>query len=221
MEPTSTTDSDCTSDPVKLKGKELEKLCIYRMQQEEVRGVATMSRYGVQTSMVDEKWIPIRSLPDFEGIMFGGRQFVIEVKVCSAASFPLDDDKFKARQLKHLMTRGRFGAVSMLLIHFNGRVLAKKTEPAITWALPVYPEHDFWREFDRGEVKRIARSDCEQYGHEVPWTVFAGCRKESPDLVGAVKALSERFKGAPVRGNHHELQRAASHGAAEEILPDR
>lgn len=192
MSGTGETDSAVASEPVKLKGKELEKLCIYRMQQEEVRGIATMSRYGVQTSMVDEKWIPIRSLPDFEGVLNGGRQFVIEVKVCSAASFPLDDDKFKARQLKHLMTRGRFGSISMLLIHFNERVLAKKTEPPVTWAFPVYPEHDFWREFDRGEVKRITRDDCEQYGDAVRWGVFPGCRKVSPDLVGVVKSLSEK-----------------------------
>lgn len=31
-----------------LKGKELEELCIYRMQCEETAGLATMSRYGVQ-----------------------------------------------------------------------------------------------------------------------------------------------------------------------------
>lgn len=33
-----------------LKGKDLEELCIYRMQCEEAAGLATMSRYGVQGS---------------------------------------------------------------------------------------------------------------------------------------------------------------------------
>lgn len=172
-----------------MNGKELEKVCIYRMEQEEKAGVATMSRYGVQASMFEDEWHPIQSLPDFEGILAGGRQFVMECKVCSQASFPLDDDKFKARQLRHLNKRARFGAISFLLLHFRERQLKTKAEDAITVAFPVHPEHEFWRAFDRGEVKRITRQDVEQYGEPVSWNVVQGCRKESPDLVCAIRRM--------------------------------
>lgn len=175
-----------------MKGKELEKLCIYRMEHEEARGRATMSRYGVQASMVDEKWIPIQSLPDFEGIELGGHQFVMECKVCSAASFPLDSDKFKDRQLRHMLKRSAFGAVSFLLLHFKERELKTKSEPARTIAFPVDPEHPFWLQFSRGEVKRITKLDAEQYGEAVHWTVLPRCRKESPDILDAIDRIRSR-----------------------------
>lgn len=173
-----------------MKAKDFEKVCAYRMEREEKDGVATMTRYGVQASMLDGKWIPITSLPDFEGVLPpDGHQFVFDCKVCSQASFPLDDDKFKRRQFRHMVTRSRFGATCFLLIHFTERVLKQRTDEAMTVAFPVAIDHPFWEQFDRGEVKRISRLDAEQYGFRIEWSVKQGCRKESPDIVAAVESL--------------------------------
>lgn len=180
---------------MKLLSKEFEELCLYRMRQEQDLGRATMSRYGVQGNFIDGKWQPVQSLPDFEGIVFGGRQFVTDCKVCSAASFPLDDDKFKRRQLRHMLTRSRFGAICFLLIHFNPRELAKGVVPAATWAFPVYAEHPLWMAFDRSETKRIRPADCEEYAEHVEWNTLPGGRSERPDVLGAVLRLVERREG--------------------------
>lgn len=177
---------------MKLISKEFEELCLYRMRQHEERGEATMSRYGVQGNFIDGNWQPVQSLPDFEGLIVGGRQFVTDCKVCSQASFPLDDDKFKRRQLRHMLTRSRFGAICFLLIHFNPRELAKGIVPASTWAFPVYRDHPLWVAFDRSETKRIRPADCEEYAERVEWNTLPGGRSERPDVLSAVLRLAER-----------------------------
>lgn len=211
-------------------GKQLEELCIYRMQHEETAGTATMSRYGVQGSyhyagsnnngsvdydMIarsagvdrakvqnifryfdpqqsgnnDMVWQPMQSLPDFEGVLLGGRQFVFDAKVCSQASFPLAESTMKERQLRHLLRRAQFGAISFLLIHFNARSLITKSIPARTIAFPVRPDHPFWEAFARGEIKRITEQDAELYGIHVEWNIATGKRKLSPDLITAIHEI--------------------------------
>jgi len=175
-----------------MKAKEFEEVCLYRMRQHEERGEATMSRYGVQANMIDGKWTPVSSLPDFEGLI-AGRQFITDCKVCSQASFPLDDDKFKRRQLRHMLTRARFGATCFLLIHFPPRELKTRVDPAQTWAFPVYADHPLWVAFDRSETKRITRADCEEYAELVEWNTLPGGRTPRPDIVSAVLALSGKM----------------------------
>lgn len=175
-----------------MKAKEFEDVCLYRMRQEEELGRATMSRYGVQGNFIDGAWQPVQSLPDFEGLIEGGRQFITDCKVCGAASFPLDDDKFKRRQWRHMVTRSRFGAVCFLLIHFSERELKTRTEPAETWAFPVMLPHPFWNEFDAGSAKRITRQDCEEYAVKVEWNTLPGGRTTRPDVLAAVIALAQR-----------------------------
>lgn len=173
-----------------MNSKDFEEICLYRMRQHEDRGEATMSRYGVQGSFVDGKWQPIVSLPDFEGLLPpAGRQFIFDCKLCAAASFPLDDDKFKRRQLKHMLTRSRFGAVCFLLIHFSERTLKRSIEPAETWAFPVFAEHPLWAAFDRGETKRITRLDCQEYAVSVEWNTLPGGRTPRPDVLVAIRAM--------------------------------
>jgi penicillin-binding protein-related factor A (putative recombinase) len=180
-----------------VKGKEFEQACIYTMEGQERLGEATMSRYGVQASFVDGEWRPIHSLPDFEGILRGGRQFVFECKVCSQASFPLDDDKFKRRQLRHMLVRSQFGAITFLLIHFTERELSKRTEPARTVAFPVFGSHRFWQAFDRGEEKRINRAACDEYAINVTWEPAPRGRTDRPNILEAIKELSEPRDVAP------------------------
>lgn len=156
----------------------------------------TLGRYGVQVSyMKDEtgqmKLIALASLPDFEGIMPGGRQVVFDCKVCNQASFPLDtESKSKSRQLSHLLKRGKFGAVAFYLVHFPERVLKTRTDPEETYAFPVHPDHPFWEAFERGEKKRITREDCLEYAVPVEWNVLPGGTKPRPDIVLAVMCLA-------------------------------
>lgn len=172
-----------------MKAKEFENVCIFAMEFAERGGDATMSRYGVHASLIDGKWRPIESLPDFEGVFRDGHQFIFDCKVCSQASFPLDDDKFKRRQLRHMLRRSDFGVTCFLLIHFNERQLQKRTESARTVAFPVYRDHPLWVAFDAGEVKRIGRDHCDQYGVDVCWFTPPGAKKLRPALVRAIQDL--------------------------------
>lgn len=177
---------------MKRPAKQFEDDCLERMRKEEARGNATMSRYGVQVSMVGEQLIQVPSLPDFEGVLLGGRQFVFDCKRTGASSLSIDDHKFKDRQLRHMLTRARFGAVCFVLIHWSERVLKTRTDPEVTWAFPIHPEHEFWRAVDRKEVKAITREDCEEHGELVPWDTFPGERKPRPNVLAAIKNLVER-----------------------------
>jgi penicillin-binding protein-related factor A (putative recombinase) len=143
------------------------------------------------------EWRPIQSYPDFEGVLMGGRQFIIEAKVCNAASFPLDDDKFKARQYRHLTRRAKFGAISLIVLHFPVRQLKKSLTPALTVAIPVHPDLPLWEAFDRGEVKRITRTDCELHGLEVLWTIPDRCRRPVPDILAAIERVADDRSASP------------------------
>jgi penicillin-binding protein-related factor A (putative recombinase) len=176
-----------------MKAKEFEEHCLYRMRKNEERNEATMGRYGVQgVYMRNEKnteqmlWKPIRSLPDFEGVIPGGRQFIFDCKVCSAASFPLDETFFKRRQLKHMITRARFGVICFLLIHFPKRIMKKQTDLEETWAFPIEEDHPFWIAFDHGEKKRITREDCREYAVKVSWTTLGISKTQRPDILGTI-----------------------------------
>ena len=173
-----------------MNGKDFERITLHRLEWEERQGRCTAGRYGVQGVFIDGKWSPIKSLPDLEGVLLGGRQFCFELKVCSQASFPLDDDKLKARQLKHLTRRARFGAIAFLLIHFAARELKTKSEGPMTTAFPVLPGHPFWDAFDRGESTRIARDDAEHFGVPVAWNAPGARKNSTPDGLAAILELS-------------------------------
>lgn len=172
-----------------MNGKDFEKLVQQQMDREEARGLATMSRYGTHAVLVEGKWTPIHSLPDFEGVLMGGRQFVFDAKVCSSrASLDLNDEKLKKRQLKHLLTRARFGAIAFLLIHFPERALKTKTVPALTVAFPVSGLMSFWQRVDAGEIKSLGREDALELGFEVAWTNGRGNPK--PDLLPVILEMA-------------------------------
>lgn len=175
----------------RLKSKEFENLCKFAMEDEERRGQATMTRCGVMVTMKTNngkiEWRPIRSLPDFEGIIAPeGRQFVFDCKVCSQPSLDIQDSTFKDRQLKHLLKRDAFGAICCVLIHFNPRVLKTKREPAETFAFPVSKSHPFWEAVNRNEIKTISRAACAEYAVPVEWVTPSGKRTPRPDLLTAL-----------------------------------
>lgn len=218
-----------------MKGTDFEKLCVYRMEQEQELKRAIMGRYGTKSITIGEKPLDVESWcarlrrgpvnvgvidqlvkdaretgrrtqamesnPDFEGLLPPrGRQFVLDAKVCSQASFPLDkESKSQSRQLLHMLDRDEYGAVCFYLIHFPQRTLVKSVEPSQTWAFPVSRQHPFWRKFHRGEAKRISRADCQEYAVPVEWNCLPGKQKETPDIVMAIYELAAKLnKGGEV-----------------------
>lgn len=179
-----------------MKGSDLEKIVTERLHQERQAGRASVGRYGVQAARSKDDWIIMQSLPDFEGVFAGGRQLIFDCKVCGQASFGLSDYRretggARARQLKHMLERAEFGATCFFLIHWAERRLAKRTDPPITYALPVHPHLRLWEEFAAAERKRLTRDDCEFHGCEVPWTLHSDRdRKPRPDVIGAARQLA-------------------------------
>lgn len=171
-------------------GKDLEEACIAAIQHSE--DTATMGRYGVSSVMVGGRFTPIKSLPDFEGVMMGGRQFIFDAKVCGKASFPIDD-KVMARQVPHMLRRARYGAISFLLVHFNPRELSRKTVPSLTVAVAVHPELQLWRDVDGGFVKSISRDHCLDYGVTLDWDKPGRAKRQLPKLCDAIVELEKLF----------------------------
>lgn len=185
----------------RMTGKELEAIVKERLSKELELGTCHITRYGVQVSRVGDgaaDLIVMQSLPDFEGIVPGGRQTIFDCKACSQASFDLTEYRTETggareRQLRHMIDRAKLGAVCFFLIHWNRRQLATKTEPAVTYAFPIHPELIFWRDFYAGERKKITRQDCEWIGFEVAWNARDREHKPRPDVLAAVHTLGKLY----------------------------
>ncbi|KKN29878.1 hypothetical protein LCGC14_0839560 [marine sediment metagenome] len=189
---------DIIQAPSALKGKELEKLCMLDAAWQKLRRGYSMGRYGVQVQFRKDpdtgkaEMTPVPSLPDFEGALPpNGRQFITDAKVTSSASFSIHS-YFAERQLSHMLDRADYGVICFILIHFNERVLKRSVHAAMTYAFPVYRQHAFWQQHDRGEVKSIDKLDCSEHGAWVKWWLPERCRAARPNLLAAVKALGER-----------------------------
>jgi penicillin-binding protein-related factor A (putative recombinase) len=175
-----------------LKGSEFEGIVQGRLDKYREAGLASISRYGVQAVRSRDQWHVIQSKPDYEGLVMSGPQVIFDCKVCSQASFPLDEYRNdvkapKRRQLNHMIERARYGAKCFFLLHWNPRDLATKKDQAITYAFWVSSEIGFWERFFAGEIKRITREDCQAYGSVVPWTLFGPRdRVQQPDILAVL-----------------------------------
>jgi penicillin-binding protein-related factor A (putative recombinase) len=173
-----------------LTGNEFEKLIVFRAKELEESGLLTLTRYGVQAVMMNNRetgkpeWQIQKSLPDFDCCIKGGQQMVIEAKVCSQPSYRIrNNDQKHPKQIDHMLRRSRFGARCFFMIHFNPRELVKKSEPAETFAVPVDPDSNFWREYESCERTNINRMEADLYGIRVPWNLHSKrARNLSPDL---------------------------------------
>jgi penicillin-binding protein-related factor A (putative recombinase) len=177
-----------------LTGKEFEKLVLWRARTyDEPNGLYCMGRYGVMSIFKDNEWMPVPSLPDFEGILMGGRQFIFDAKTCSQSSYALSGGTSKSfeHQYKHLRRREAFGAICFLLMHFNARDLKTKQEPAFTSLLSV-GDTPLWRAYDAGEQKTITRKEAEMYGIPVTWDTPGHKKIPSPDLYTAIMATQQK-----------------------------
>ena len=179
-----------------LDGKELEACVVYRCHEiDEKAGRYTLCRYGTTAVMIEQLWTPVKSLPDFEGALAGGRQFIIECKTCSQASYALSGGTSKSfvNQHKHLRKRSRFGVLTAMLIHFNERVLKTKVDPEFTVLLPVNDNMVIWQQYDKGVQRHISRVEARTYGIEVVWDIPKGRQKLSPNLYNAILELQTRI----------------------------
>jgi len=191
---------DPCSPPATLggNGKELEELLMNEAKRLENDGILTMGRYGTMVSMVDDAWLPVPSLPDFDGVRGSGRQFIIEAKVCSQPSFRIQSDKIKHKQVKHMLKRSQFGVDCHVLIHFNARTGITFYDPPFTVAMPIrcgdFGWHRTWEQFAECKVKdqefpSLTRAIAMERGTPVKWHIPPRANKPRPDLLGLVGEL--------------------------------
>lgn len=184
-------DDNTVPTPDKVGAKELETLIIWQATKiDEPERRYTLGRYGVMSVFVGGNWMPVPSLPDFEGILKGGRQFIFDTKVCSQASYALTGGTSKSfkHQYKHMQRRAKFGALCCLFMHFGARKMKTKEDPAFTIMLPIYDTHPLWEAYERGEQKSITRQEAKLYGIPVRWHT-PGQSKVLPALYEGVKEL--------------------------------
>ena len=135
----------------------------------------------------------LSSLPDFGGVLPGGRLFNIEAKAAAGASLPLASDHFRDRQYSHMVRCARMGALSFLLIHFAERRLVSKTDPGMTVAVPVNERMSFWRYYEAGDARSLSRDEALSLGSIVPWVVPPRCRKPLPDILSFLERANTPF----------------------------
>lgn len=183
--------------PQKLKGSEFEKALVDWSDREEKLGRLTMGRYGVDGVTFGGKTMLVPSKPDFEGVLIFplGRQFIVEAKVAAGSAFEMRKEKIKPRQVAHMLTRSRFGALCFLVIHFTARRLSAGTDAAFTIAIPVTDAEPRWQAFVDAYAlaKRtkqpvvpqgsISRALALEMGTVIAWTVPKRCTKAIPDLL--------------------------------------
>lgn len=197
-------DSHEVPEPSELSGSEFEEHINFRLARYEEAGLISAGKYGVMTGyrfdanlkMMVLQRVP--SLPDYEGVVKGGRQFIFDAKVCSKSSFAwgpyrLDIKGARCRQLKHLMERAKFGVVCFFLFHWTKREGKTFAELPETWAVPVHHDQEYWRLVAGGDIKSLNRGDCKLLGVRVPWMKPQGKRRFVMDLSVVIPGLGDPF----------------------------
>jgi len=181
-----------------MKAKDFESHCLRYFDTTKRAGTATAGRYGVMASLLDGKWQPRASLPDIEGILAGGRQFIFDCKVCSQSSQRIDQDAWgsmRGRQISHMLDRSDLGAICFLLVHFNPRELKTRTDPEETFAVQVHRKVDLWSEFGTQQRKSISREWCRIYlpvSCRVAWELPSSRAKiPRPILLPAIRFMGK------------------------------
>lgn len=174
-----------------MTGKEFETIVKERSVEYKSASIAHISACGVQAARAKDEWMILQSLPDFEGVTSQGRQFIFDCKVSSQASFDLSKYRgethgSKARQLKHMLERSKYGVPCFFFIHWNSREGKTFKEVAETFVFPVCYKVEFWQSFFAGETKSINRKDCEEFGERCAWSIYGQGRKPRPDVLPIV-----------------------------------
>lgn len=204
------------SIPLQLTGKEFEALIVDAA--EKLKGVH-LERYGTKAMRVPDKdltevakfhpdpkirgrtifsILEVPSLPDFDIVIRGGLQRIIEAKVCGDPGFKMYHKVIKVSQVEHMLDRAALGVPCWLLIHFTERkssATGMTLDAAFTVALPVGDQfHPRWRNFvnankaakkfktDPQPQPAITRDEARAQGQLVRWIVPLRCTKPVPDL---------------------------------------
>lgn len=125
-----------------------------------------------------------------------GLSIHFDCKKVAGPSMPLKESNFHKKQKKQLFSHASAGACCFLLLHFNRRVLATKSDPARTWAIPIHPDHPFWMDYLRGHHGMLSRGAAESIGVSVKWDTVGAQRTPRPDILTAVQDL--QALGLPV-----------------------
>ena len=173
-----------------MKGKEWEKICKDELRRLAKLGQLCWGSYGVKAYMDPEtkQWRPKRSLPDIEGILPGGRQWMFDCKVVSQSSwiYESSDRKSQLAQKEHMMDRSKFGGIGFFLVHFPERVLDSKSWDQSTWAVPVNEHNGLWLG-SHPNTSRLHRDQMHLFAHPVEWGKFGRSRTLRPDIMQAIK----------------------------------
>lgn len=183
------------SVPQKLSGKEFEAEIMEAGIRHSKRLDMEIGRFGTTVALIKGKWQPVPSLPDFDCVIRGGRQVIIEAKAVSGRLLDMQKSKLKPSQVRYMLKRLPFGSLCFLLIHFNERKLVKSQTPAITVLLPVQSSDPKWLEFVKTKHgPGISPEAALETGVEVEWTAVGRETKPLPDIYAAVKKLEHVFK---------------------------
>ena len=175
--------------PPSLTGSEFQSQLAELSEVYTKKLLATWSTSGVQATRTANEWLVIPSKPDFEGVIANGPPLKFDTKVCSAASFAWapyrrETGGSKARQLKYMLHRSKFGEICFFLIHWNARELKKVKQPAETHIIPVVASDDYWEKVDAAEIRTLSREDGRARGVVVEWAPFP--IKPRPILLPAI-----------------------------------
>jgi penicillin-binding protein-related factor A (putative recombinase) len=172
-------------------GKDFEELMLSEAGRLENQKLLTMNRYGVMVVNIKGEWMPVPSLPDFEGVLSTGQQFITEAKVCTQPSFRIQKDKLKHKQVAHMLNRSRFNVKCFLTVHFNERLGSTFYDAPFTVAVPVKHSKDggweVWEQFaaekdKKKEFPSLTRELAREIGIEIPWHIPPRCTTLRPDL---------------------------------------
>ena len=191
--------------PDRLTGKAFESAIVDVGARYERAGTMSIGRFGTIVVLVNGAWMPRPSLPDFDCVLQGGRQVVIEAKaVTSARLLDFQKSKLKPRQVDYLLRRARMGSLCFLAVHYAGRPAGKRT-PAVrplTVLVPVLPSELRWVNFVKTQHgEGLSPESALAMGTEIEWTAEGRSKKELPDILGAVKRLTHLFDDATTTGH--------------------
>ena len=161
----------------------------------EKAGTMVIGRFGTTVTMIEGKWMPVPSLPDFDCVLRGGIQTIIEAKAVTASRLlDFQKSKLKPKQVSYMLKRARMGALCFLAIHFSERVLKTSQTPAVTVLVPVLPSDPRWEDFVKTKHgEGLSPEAALAMGTEIEWTAPGRASKELPDIRDAVMRLSHLF----------------------------
>ena len=172
-----------------MNAKEWEALCLRSCR---VNGEATAARYGtVSCRLPGGEVVERKSLPDIEGVLVTGRQFVFDCKYVSGPSLNVTEFRQggrRKRQLDHLRERSRYNAICGFAIYFAVRTLARSVQPEMLAWLPVECG-DLWDLVSNGEISRIHRDEVSRLGVEIPWVHRPRWKYPRPGILQVIRSL--------------------------------